>query len=137
MGAGSIPRTVFGDIMSGRWPGMEVSYESRALGMLHELWRSNDDVSALLLLHAHDGWAEVARRRDAMASALEIEQHQNGVRPIRIMADKAAVPLLALDQAIRRLARGNACRLEDIIGLSGRWLHAKDAVGSFNLSGPI
>ena len=137
MGAESVPRKVFGDVMSRLWPGMEVSLEGRTVGMLHELWRSNDEISALLLLHAHDGWAEVARRRNAMAFALEIEQRENGVRPIRVMADKAAFPLLALNQAIRRLARDNACRLEDIIGLSGRWLTSKWVIGSHEPSGPV
>lgn len=136
MGMGSIPRTIFGDIVSRRWPGLEVSYEGRALGMLHELWRSSDDIYSLLLLGAHDGWTEVARRRDAMAFAIEIEQHESGVRPVRVMTDKVAFPLLALDQSIRRLARDNACRLEDIVGFSGRWLQTKGVTGTFASPGP-
>ena len=136
MRMGSVPRNTFGDIMAGRWPDVEVLHEGRTLGPLHELWRANDDICALLLLHAHDGWAEIARRRNAMAFAVEMERRGDGLRPIRIMTDKTAFPLLALDQCLRRLTQDNACRLEDIVSFSGRWLTSKGVIGSHEPSGP-
>jgi hypothetical protein len=126
---------MFGDFLSKRWPDVKVSFEDRVVGTLHELWRSNDQICVLLMLHAHDVWAELAKRRDIMAFALEIEQCEDGVRPRRIRSDKAAFPLMALDQAIRKLAHDNTCRLEDMIGLAGRWLHAKGVTEAFAFSG--
>ena len=136
LGMGSLPREAFGDFLSKRWPDAKVSFEGRVVGALHELWRSNDEICALLMLYAHDGWAEVAKRRDIMAFALEIEQCEDGMRPLRIKADKAAFPFLALDQAIQKLTRDNICELENIIGLAGRWLHAKGVTESFDFAGP-
>jgi hypothetical protein len=136
LGMGSRPREVFGDFLSKRWPDVKISFEDKIVGMLHELWRSNDEICVLLMLHAHDGWVDLAKRRDVMAFTLEVEQYEDGVRPLRIRADKAAFPLLALDQAIRKLARDNTCRLEDVIAFAGRWLHAKGATESFAFPNP-
>lgn len=121
MRRGSPARQSFGSLLVANRKDHPVSFKGEIIGTIAGLWRNDDQFCAALLLDAHDGWAALAARKPSLAFEIMIRQAPDALSPVRVLTDKAVVPLLALDQAISRRWDGTAYRLDSLLAFAGRW----------------
>lgn len=122
MRKGSQARQGFGALFAANRKDHPVSSGNEVVGTVSELWRNDDWFCAALLLDAHDNWASLASGRPSLAFQVVLRLEQNNPVPLRILTDKAVLPLLALDSAIARRWDGTSYRLDSLLAFVGRWL---------------